>query len=96
VPPIAANQTVGLWFDLIRLAGDPLDATLTIYAGACQTVATLGTWRMAPVLTEPQVWKTTCANLTPAASVDQLGFRIGGKDVDVGMDALRFGPACPL
>ena len=31
-PPLTARAMQGLWFDLIRLAGDPLDATLTIYA----------------------------------------------------------------
>jgi hypothetical protein len=95
-PPIAPNREQGLWFDLIRLAGDPLDATLTIYATlACDTVSTFGTWSIAEVLSEPQVWKTTCVNLVPSASVGELGFRIAGSSVDVGMDALRFGPACP-
>ena len=62
---------------------------------ACDTVSTFGTWAMAEVLSEPQVWKTTCVNLVPSASVGELGFRIAGSSVDVGMDALRFGPACP-
>jgi hypothetical protein len=96
-PAIVANQTQGLWFDLTRIAGDPRDATLTIYATdfVCETVASFGTWGLSTILSGPQAWETTCVNLTPSSSVNGIGFRFGGQNVDVGMDALRFGPACP-
>ncbi len=94
-PLIAANTRIGVWFDLVRLGGDPLDATLTIYRTAgCLTQETLGTWRMTAVLSEPQVWKTTCANITPSEPAGELGFRFDGSG-DIGLDALRFGPPCP-
>src|SRR5258708_505019 len=103
-PPIAANTRIGVWFDLIRLSAIlpaptgtvfSSDATLTIYATqGCLTRETLGTWRMTAVLSELQVWKTTCVNITPSASAGELGFRFAGSG-DIGMDALRFGPACP-
>jgi hypothetical protein len=94
-PPLAANTRIGLWFDLIRLSAILSDPTLTIYVTeSCLARETLGTWRMTAVLTQLQVWKTTCVNITPSASAGELGFRFAGSG-DIGMDALRFGPACP-
>jgi hypothetical protein len=97
-PPIAANEPQGLWFDLIHIGGDPSDASLTIYATdeGCQTLEQLGTWSLAEILSGGPQWKTACVSLSPTASTSNLGFKLSGSQVDLGFDALRFGPACPV
>jgi hypothetical protein len=96
-PPLAASEPQSLWFDLIHLAGDPSDATLTIYATNqfCGTLEPLGTWRLADILAGVPQWKTSCVTLKPSQETPGLGFTFSGSQVDLGFDALRFGPACP-
>ena len=95
--PLPPNQTRGLWFDLLRIDGDPSDATLTVYATthSADTVETLGTWPLSEILSEPLVWKRTCANISPKLATDAIGFRFAGVLLDAGLAAPHFGPVCP-
>jgi hypothetical protein len=98
MPPVAANQPQGLWFDLVHIAGDPSDATLTIYSTdtGCQTLESLGTWNLADILSGGPAWKTGCVTLHPSAPLSNIGFKFSGSQVDLGFEELRFGPACPM
>lgn len=96
-PALAADQPQGLWFDMVHIAGDVADTTLTIYATdtGCLTEERLGTWGLAPLLAGDRRWQTSCLTLRPSAPMDAIGFSFTGENVDFGFAALRFGPACP-
>ena len=83
---------------MIHIGGDPSEASLTIYATdeVCQTLEPLGTWSLAEILSGAPQWKTACVSLRPTAPTSNIGFKFSGSQVDLGFDALRFGPACPV
>jgi hypothetical protein len=95
-PALVAGSPQAVWFDLVHLAGDPADATLTVYATfGCTTVETLGTWGMADILGAAKGWRSTCVTVTPRQPTAELGFHFSGAQVDFGMHGPWFGPPCP-
>jgi hypothetical protein len=96
-PSLAAGSSQAVWFDLVHIAGDPSDATLTLYATTawCSTLETLGTWGMADILEKANTWTSTCVTITPHEPTPGIGFRFSGASVDFGMEGPWFGPPCP-
>jgi hypothetical protein len=90
------NGVHGLWLDLIRVSGDVADATLALYAvdEICAAPRLLARHALAPVL-RADGWLTACAPLEPGDVVEALGLRFEGSTAEIGLDAVRFGPACP-
>jgi len=96
-PELSAGLPQAIWFDLIHIAGDPADATLTLYAtdSGCTTMETLGSWGMADILSQATQWLSTCVTITPHQPTAGIGFRFSSAQVDLGMEGPWFGPACP-
>jgi hypothetical protein len=96
-PELSAGLPQAIWFDLIHIAGDPADATLTLYAtdSGCTTMETLGSWGMADILSQATQWLSTCVTVTPHQPTAGIGFRFSSAQVDLGMEGPWFGPACP-
>jgi hypothetical protein len=95
-PELAGGSRQAVWFDLAHIAGDPTDASLTIYATlACGTLETLGTWSMSDILSKATGWLSTCVTITPNQPTSELGFRFAGADVDLGFQGPWFGADCP-
>jgi hypothetical protein len=96
-PELAAASRQAVWFDLIHIAGDSTDATLTLYAtdSGCTTLETLGTWGISDILSKATGWLSTCVSITPHHPTAGIGFRFAGTQVDLGMQGPWFGSACP-
>jgi hypothetical protein len=94
-PPVSLFGR-GLWIDFVRLSGSP-QATFSLYAvdKVCEQPAPLGTFSLERVLQNQGTWTTTCVRLAAGAPVTALGVRLDAADAEIGVDALRFGPACP-
>jgi hypothetical protein len=95
--PPASLTDKGLWIDFVRISGTPARATFTLYSvdEVCQGAAVLGTFSLDPLLEKQGAWATTCVRLPAGISVGGLGFRLDAPDAEIGVDAFRFGPACP-
>jgi hypothetical protein len=80
-PPLAANQTRGLGFELLRIDGDPSDATLTIYSttGGAETVETLGTWQLSNILPGPRSGRRRVRTSRRSYRPTPSGFALRGR-----------------
>jgi hypothetical protein len=70
-------------------------ATMTLFSvtGACQTKGVIGVFDLETILSEPAIWNRACVRLSPGV-LEGLGFRFDGGAL-IGIDTLKFGPACP-
>ncbi len=84
----------GLYFDLINRAPTPPTATLQLYAieGACVTRRLLAAIPLQDLDLSSR-WSTRCVALG-LMSPENLGVAVQGSSFNIGIDALRFGPAC--
>jgi hypothetical protein len=95
-PPRSIAENTGLWFDLSFEGHQEEGATMTLFSmtGACQTKGVIGVFDLETILSEPAIWNRACVRLSPGV-LEGLGFRFDGGAL-IGIDTLKFGPACPL
>ncbi len=96
-PPLPAEQPLGLWFDVVKLGRAGTEASFSAYyvSVVCETEALAGTVKLGKLLATPGKWASGCVPLKPSKAASRIGVRLDGAEIDVGIDAIRFGPACP-
>jgi len=86
---------VGLYFDAKNEGTDAPDGLLRLYGtdGTCEQESLFAEIPLAD-LELSQSWATRCVDLTGLASHDAIGLAVTGGSHQIGLDALRLGPAC--
>ncbi len=89
------TQADALWFDIMGIDGRTNSelAVMPTDAG-CQPQAAARVFDLQPLVEMRGQWLTACVPLTDFAPFVGLGFRVDAPG-RVGLDAFRFGPACP-
>ena len=91
------QAAAGLWFDVTRVSGSPSGVNLTLWeaSSACREASPPHVFALDSILSEtPGVWVTSCVSFQELGAVKGFDLRVDTSRV-IGLDAVRFGPACP-
>jgi hypothetical protein len=91
----APAQADALWFDAMWING-PADSDLSIIRTdqVCQPQGPARVFHLRELFSDVGEWMTACVPLSDVDPFLGLGFRFDAQGT-LGVDAFRFGPACP-
>jgi hypothetical protein len=94
---VEAGTAQGLWLDLVLVSGTAAQSRLWLYRtdSVCKVERPLAIRDLPKDLASAGGWRTICIDLSTAGVFKNVGIRLDSPRGRIGLDALRFGPACP-